>query len=547
MIEVKNNKHSFLKWIYLALAILLNGFIIMHACLPATVSSRWSNAFVSFFMHIFNSGAKDTTHIVHVNDLEFVLDDSYSYNNIVGYQKDEIVIGKNKKYQVNILPTNTTNKALKFVVDHPDVVSIRQQQNYLYVTALKVGEAKIEVISEDNLSTKKEIHVRGVEKIAPPDFEIEENIYAYDGAIFDLGIKVNNGSFYDYQKLDYQISDPSLFSSYSGDYYLASKVGETLIKINDKQTTLHILDNKDVIAPTFTSLEGTDSLTSGASYRYSVNISNEPTSKDVYWSISNSSFASINQDGTLNVKEIKEETKLILTASSKIKPDVKINKEIILKPVVIKDFELVLDYIGSHVNDMPMMGETGQTIKIWYEDSSGTIRSSGLSVTSSNPEVANAYLQGDYIYIQCMKEGTTTITATSINNPLISHYIDLEVSVKGVINYENYQSFSEFIRKSIGHFLLFLVSGVFTFLFFYELLKDKKIYFSILFASIVGLVVAIISEVIQHFIPTRFGSVIDVITDFGGYMLGLLLVFGIIILISRHQKRKKQKIEEKNI
>ena len=537
-------KFKIVRWIYLTMAILLNSFIIMHSCLPGSISAKWSNAFVSFFIHLFNSGNTDTSVMIDVTDINLTLDNAYQYNKLIEYNEDEIGIGNDKRYIFNVSPSNASNKAIKYEIEDPSIFHINQVGDYLYVTALKEGNTSITVSSESNSNIKKTISLKGIEKKAPISYTYNENINIYENGLIDFNLSSGNiykDNYYDLSKINIDV--PTSFSLFDKDIYVASGVGDYVAYIGSNISNIHIIDKDGVIYPSFKEINVKEEIISGEETQVSVLFNNEPTSKDIYYKVNDPSLASISKTGVLSIKEgIKDNKELIITAYSYLDPSYNISKTINIKPVTVTDFELVLDYYGNHVNDMPMLGEISQTIKIWYYDDSYHIYEEGITVTSSNEEVAKAYVQGHSIFINCLKEGKTQILVTSNNNPRVSHYIDLEVTIKGVINYENYQSFSEFIRKSIGHFLLFLASGVFTYLTLYTfLINNKKKYLSLIITIGVGLFIAILSEVIQHFVPTRFGSIIDVLTDFGGFILGTLITFLVIYLIKRHKKKKLEK------
>lgn len=94
----------------------------------------------------------------------------------------------------------------------------------------------------------------------------------------------------------------------------------------------------------------------------------------------------------------------------------------------------------------------------------------------------------------------------------------------------NFDNFAAIIRKLVGHFGLFAVDGFVSTLTAYEFLKDAKDKNNLLlFLSplVLGLLVAGISELIQIFTPDRYGSFLDILIDFGGFILG----FGIAISI----------------
>ena len=99
-------------------------------------------------------------------------------------------------------------------------------------------------------------------------------------------------------------------------------------------------------------------------------------------------------------------------------------------------------------------------------------------------------------------------------------------------------SFHSAIRKIVGHFLLFGLSGIFTTLSFLmnDFLRNKFKWKNIIFIASIGLLVAVISELIQYFVPGRYGALTDILIDYSGYVLFGGLTYLITILIfKKHQ------------
>lgn len=112
----------------------------------------------------------------------------------------------------------------------------------------------------------------------------------------------------------------------------------------------------------------------------------------------------------------------------------------------------------------------------------------------------------------------------------------------GTVTPENYNAFATFIRKSLGHFGLFVVSGIFSSLSIYYIFKDFKWikhFLSTIFALSFGLIIAMTTEIIQLNVPERSGEFTDVLIDYGGYLLGAFLVGLLLFLIIRHQRKKQ--------
>lgn len=105
----------------------------------------------------------------------------------------------------------------------------------------------------------------------------------------------------------------------------------------------------------------------------------------------------------------------------------------------------------------------------------------------------------------------------------------------------DHTAFHSAIRKLVGHFLLFGLSGLFTTLtfvmndFLMERLKWKNIIFILSF----GLIVALVSELIQYFVPGRYGVLTDVLIDYSGYIVFSGIVYLTYVLITL----KKQSVK----
>ena len=111
----------------------------------------------------------------------------------------------------------------------------------------------------------------------------------------------------------------------------------------------------------------------------------------------------------------------------------------------------------------------------------------------------------------------------------------------GTVTPENHDSFATFIRKLFGHFGLFVISGLLSSLAIYLSLnpqKWSKYYWLIIISLGFGLFMGALTEIIQLNVPGRSGQFTDVLIDFGGYLLGFLLILLILFLIIRKQNKK---------
>ena len=137
----------------------------------------------------------------------------------------------------------------------------------------------------------------------------------------------------------------------------------------------------------------------------------------------------------------------------------------------------------------------------------------------------------------CLPGGESTKESNWLVEP-IKNIINL---IKpDTINDSNISWFSGFIRKLIGHFSLFAVSGFLTTwsIKICVFKKEKQFFKAFYLSFFFGLALACLTELIQTFIPGRSGEIKDVRIDFIGYLLALLITLLVIFLIYRKKKGK---------
>ena len=102
------------------------------------------------------------------------------------------------------------------------------------------------------------------------------------------------------------------------------------------------------------------------------------------------------------------------------------------------------------------------------------------------------------------------------------------------------EAFHAVFRKLVGHFLLFGFSGCFTMLslIMNDFLTNKFTWKINLFCLALGVTVALISELIQAFVPGRAGTFTDVFIDLAGYILFAGITYLIYFLVIRHKRKK---------
>jgi VanZ family protein len=101
---------------------------------------------------------------------------------------------------------------------------------------------------------------------------------------------------------------------------------------------------------------------------------------------------------------------------------------------------------------------------------------------------------------------------------------------------EQFDIFALVVRKVLGHFLIFLLDGVFGYLALLKLLKINRVWLGLSIATAAMFGVAGISELIQYFTSGRSANWGDVGIDVAGALIGILIVF--LISSSANEKAK---------
>lgn len=89
-----------------------------------------------------------------------------------------------------------------------------------------------------------------------------------------------------------------------------------------------------------------------------------------------------------------------------------------------------------------------------------------------------------------------------------------------ILNETQLDTFAYLVRKLIGHFLIFVLDGLFAYFAYHYLLRLKSKWLVITISVATGFFVAGLSELIQLFTSGRSGSLVDVAIDLSGVIVG---------------------------
>ena len=546
-----NKKHPVRRWVFLSLAVIINAFIIVQASLPGEASALFSNFFYNIIRNIANGINGNIAKTIPVDNVLLSYNDSYKYSSIEGYSNNEIPIGVSKSLTASVLPDNATDKMVSFTISDNSKASITSSGNNVYVTGLSGGLVTITATSKSDINKNQTYTFNIVEPRVPTSFDYSiSTLDIYNGGQDYLPLVVPNKECYDLTKLTITSLDDSVVS-YDDGLLVTHNIGNTSINVSNgsvnKSLTVNVIDPTGATYPiSGWTVNGFDNIYVNESKPLSISFidGNFPSETGMIWTSSNPTLASVDSNGvvTAHNKLTSGEDIVTITATSKMDPTQSVSHNISIINSPVKEFDLVVPVYGTHINDSKIDIEKTDTYKLFIFFA-GYTTDHRVNVTSSDPSVATAELGDGELYITCLKEGQTRISVNNVLYPDVSHYLDVTVVPKGAINNGNSNIIKTIIRKSIGHFLLFFMSGLFTLLCLNDFLgENKRRWIKYVITLSIGLIVAFMSELIQYFCPTRSGQLSDVLIDLGGFVLAVLLLF--IIWYSKYKKaNKKQPID----
>ena len=187
----------------------------------------------------------------------------------------------------------------------------------------------------------------------------------------------------------------------------------------------------------------------------------------------------------------------------------------------------------------------GDSVTVRYNfDKSSTYRMTTYEM--SDESVALIGTDGT---ITPLKVGQTTLKMI-VKDELSMHAentINIVIVRKNFI--QNMHDFLIKVRKGIGHFGAFMVLGLFAAVTYFMFFRKEMFLFGLGINLSSGYFFAALTEEIQRHTPGRTAAMSDVVIDFRGYIIGVAVVTGIILIVATIKffvRRHKKKSEENN-
>lgn len=554
--------------VFSSLTLILSIFILVNAGLDGSKSSWFSDFVSTIISNIVNTVTPEASvPTIDVTGISLSLPDTAG-NKRPGYEPNEIPFGGTKQLKATIEPNNATNKGIIFTCSDPDV-HLTQSGTSVYVEIDKVGpEYEIVATSQFNNEIKATYTFACVDLVAPANFEIQDtNVTIDKGLTKTLNIKnITDGitydiladRYYDDKQLVYTVDDSSIIGVEDNDVLRGLSSGTTTVHVSNGTLTkdidvtvtdsgapivgissMNITSTKDVAYLGDVDYDGPSYKEEGL-HNTPLSIDwgeNVPSDTGVTYTSSDPLVALVNKSGI--VRGYRKQGTTTIRATSNYDSTIYAEKVIEVQPVIATSINL---------KSNPTELENGQKADISIEVLPINTTNKSFTVTSSNTEVLTVNNFGSSIRIIATGAGAATYTVKSNSNPSLEVTRRVVVNPKNVINDDNKEEFFKFLRKSVGHFSLFLVTGLFGTLSAYYLclfdLKKKREWFVHVSSIFYGFMIAGFSELIQNFTKGRSALWADVGIDTLGYAIGSLFIF-IFFVIYRAIKKAKDKKKEK--
>ncbi len=533
------------KIVFISLAVLLNGLIVFESCLSGNVSVTRSNWLSNIFADIVNVFIPGRVEVVPLESISLV-------------GEPQITIGTTNRFTIEYSPANATNKGITFINNNERINPV-QEGSSCFVEGLELGNASLRAVSLEDTTIFEVVEIEVIERAAPTAFSLslanneimngfsEPIIFTIDDYDENLAVRYFNTSL-----IELESSNTDVATIEDGVIH-AKSVGNADIYAVDHPSCLvsiEVTPNLEpLIFPVFSSwnVVGNDVVHVYDMDYAETNFSQlsvdwgetTPSDQGITWMVEDELVAKISPDGKLRGYKKTGSTNVIAISNM----DTNQQK---LFPITVAEVVPTTMNVNVRLDGSPLDEEVsvGDVIYINATFEPNNTTNLYINIESSDTSVLATQIEGRTGKVTAKKEGSATIIVSSLAKPELNESITFEVMPKKAIDGENYVDFASFIRKSIGHFLLFGVNGVFTTIALYLLLKDilKNKWFIVIISGLFGLTMAGVTELIQLFIPLRNGNFIDVGINIFGYAVftTLTFLFGYLWLKIKNKKQEEK-------
>lgn len=513
---------------YICLAV----FLIYQATLDGEASSQTSNTVGDEINDIIDDG-RDKTKLVKPTNL------------IITNPISMINVGDDYKLDVDILPVNSSYKSLIYTSSDESVASVNSDGKVEFhqkgSVVLKVSIKGFETISSEVSVLVNEIPLDDFSyKILYDEEEVisENDIYSlkqYNSYEIDFEFEPKNSTN---TKVTFEY-DNKYLSVYNGVINAKESTQlpiDLVIKVGDCSKTIKIKIEETIVeyipSTGFDISKEKIELVVGNKVKLSNNLfgvsfkPEDATNKIIKYDVVDTNIAMIKSNtlvalksGSTQVKLFNEESNTEHIVEVVVKNMVEFDNE--------KPYDIKQDYLSYDKDKNIYKIRNGISGKITVNFT----ENSTYKIVKYNSLDSEVLIVGDDGTITPIKIGKAKIII-EIDDGFDQKYtfeVDIEVERTPLI--ENMQKFYYTIRKSIGHFAAFFVLGMLGALSFTIIFDKKKWLVSIPMNFILGFMIAGLTELIQKYVPGRYGCWEDVWLDYSGYISASVIFTGIVLLI----------------
>ena len=551
------------RYIFLGLAILTNTFLILYSCLPADTTAKWNKFVTNIFAGLVNRATEKEVKVIPIEQLNISLSND-KYNNIPGYDANEIPLGSSKEITSSVLPETATDKAVSYYVEDNDIAILNQSGSKVSVIGMKAGTTKVHAKNQlSELDVFYEIEV--VPIVAPTSYDISvSNSSIAIGSQQTIGINIDGGPlghdellnfrYYDTRKLTYSSSNESVATVNNYGVISPKSMGSSLITVSNgdyhKEVQINVVDGSAPADYTNLHIEGsnvcygndmlsTDKGTSLSIYDNGTKLS----ASDFIWESSNELLVKVDKNGVMRGfrKSTVQDEGAVITATSKITGqsvtfDVAVKEEL---PTSMNHWIVNGEKItwGAPKEYTTCVGDN----LVLNTELTPRVSNKSINYTNSNEEVIECTYQGSSLSLRVLKEGTCTVTISSVANPEVVNTIKFTVIKAGSIDSNELDDVGHNLRKTLGHASLFAIAEIFTLIALYMFLYDKKLWLVLIISLGIELGVSSISELVQHFVPDRDGNFVDVCINMAGAIVGAAILVAIYFIVKAIKKKQQKR------
>jgi VanZ family protein len=597
MVEKFKHKRP-ITYISLVIYVLLSTFIIIESCLSSSISGGQSNLFAqisAFFVNLFKG--PQTVEIIKPSELGEIGDSTY-----VGVGDDNIpniVIGTTTRLIINVKYPNKSKKDDVYDNEWTYTKSLGKGDDYNLIVSNPIAkdggfDYTIRIVANSMGSEMYSVKFNFANKI---DYEYKFHIVdlvkpkdnQYEAKLARDHLNINESV-----KIDTKLVDPN---GSRNDTYIRRYLDEAKIERSSSNNSVATIDENGVI---LAKGEGTANITFGK-YVFPITVSSvinalptsldaniDPIGKDnpcpldydyifeegedindysvvvkadisdksVSWDIDKPLCAKLapykydeegypvyfDDDGipAIRVAGYRKNEAFNLTCTSNSNPT--LSKVIPLEMKDVPATEVTFNVTGNieiYVNEQKAVSIVAITPK--------NVSNKKINVQVSDESIIQVVNNNsESVILKAINIGKCHITIKSLSNETLTGEFDITTIAKQAINEDNFTDFHSFVRKFLGHFLLFMATAIFGSIFFITFFNDDKKKFTLgaPIALGIGFIVAALSELIQYFVPSRSGTWMDIGIDFAGYFVGVLACYLILLLVIWIKKRKKKDPQE---